>query len=454
MQAIEPRVDPGASSSPCGSSAKWVLFLCAGALAACGGGTAVPPTPVDDAAAGATLNGRSMALALPQSYTGTLHLGPYGSAGSISYALYGGPRGRLIDSNGQFVADSSIFGLTTANLLPGGVIAGEGSSAAGLTPHGIAVGWMQELDGTLRGFAFHSSTGRTDILPGHTLANFISESGIVGGRFCPPASACRAFHWRASADGLVEHLDFAASWMNNAGTMIGHYEPAGQARQLATVSLDGVMTPVLVDPVPGRSAEPQFIADDGSIFINTEGNLDGAFVGDAVVIVSGTARSVGGGIAPLPDICGACDCVARTAFTAFSATGHAVGMHTVHYRDPSGTWQIATETGFHWTARDGETAIKVDTADAIPTAVNSQGIVAGSLADPAPFQQGEIFVWQRDAGGVLLRSLLASPSDGRGKAEGIGDGGHLVITRFDPFQPDATSLTVYAPEPPVSEPGD
>ena len=49
---------------------------------------------------------------------------------------------------------------------------------------------------------------------------------------------------------------------------------------------------------------------------------------------------------PRPFMCQSAQCLERTAFTGFSATGHAVGVDRWHYLDDDGIWQLAAEGGF------------------------------------------------------------------------------------------------------------
>ena len=319
-------------------------------------------------------------------------------------------RGRLFDLKGDFMAtEESPVTLPRAVLVGGGLAVQAPSGAAGVTPNGIAVGsWFDPDIEANRGFVHFQSTGQTQFLPANTRAEFVSETGLVGGHVCTPdGSDCHAFHWSPSSQALAEHPHFGAVWMNNAGTMVGHYQPAEGTSRLATVDAGGAVTPLpSVDAGPGLSAVLQYIADDGTVFLNT-GNATTGAQGDAVVIANGAVTRIGRGIAPRPDICGICDCSESTGFRAFSATGHAVGVDRLQYSDKDGV-HVAAEVGFHWSARDGATVLRVGASDAIPTSVNAQGVVVGAIS-----AENKPFIWQKDVGGFRL------PFEGEVRASGM-----------------------------------
>ena len=178
-----------------------------------------------------------------------------------------------------------------------------------------------------------------------------------------------------------------------------------------------------------------------AVFINTSAET-GAPPGDAVVIAKGEAKTIGRGIARRPDICGICNCVETTAFRAFSATGQAVGVDSLLYLDKDG-WHVAAEAGFHWSASEGTTAIRLGEADAIPTAVNSQGLVIGAIAD-----DNEPFIWQAQACGKRLRPVLypdTQPGDFPIQMRGIGDAGHLLAITLNFQQADGITMTSFFP---------
>lgn len=421
------------------------LAVSAALLAGCGGGgsaaSGAAPSAVADSAAVAASDVGASAFSLPQSYT-RLRSFTFGSASDLGYEPVGESRGRLFDLKGDFMAtEESPVTLPRAVLVGGGLAVQAPSGAAGVTPNGIAVGsWFDPDIEANRGFVHFQSTGQTQFLPANTRAEFVSETGLVGGHVCTPdGSDCHAFHWSPSSQALAEHPHFGAVWMNNAGTMVGHYQPAEGTSRLATVDAGGAVTPLpSVDAGPGLSAVVQYIADDGTVFLNT-GNATTGAQGDAVVIANGAVTRVGRGIAPRPDICGICDCSESTGFRAFSATGHAVGVDTLQYSDKDGV-HVAAEVGFHWSARDGATVLRVGASDAIPTSVNAQGVVVGAIS-----AENKPFIWQKDVGGFRL------PFEG--EVTGIGDAGHLLAHSFDPGHASGHTITVYAPNPAASTPG-
>ena len=416
------------------------LAVSATVLAGCGGGgppaaTDAAPSVVDASGTVGASDVRPLAFSLPQAYR---RRGPsynWGCASCESFEPGGdGSRGRLLTLDGEFKVNSS-FPNTPA---PASSI-----TFYGITPNGTAIGWNSD---ERRGFVQFGSTGQTQLLPAHANPRFVAESGIVGGSVClPDGSDCHAFHWSPSAPVLAEHPLFQAAWMNNTGRMVGHYQPPGRASQLATVDPDGTITPLGFDAGPGLSAWPRYIADDGPVFLNVIREGDGNL--DAVVVANGTATRVGRGIVARPDICGICDCVERTFFTAFSATGHAVGVDHLEYPGPDGS-TLVVEAGFHWSARDGATAVEVDARTAIPTGVNAQGAVVGLMAD-----NQEPFLWHRDARGVRLNPLLVDREIIPIQHIDIGDGGHLLIHDQDPFHADGSGMAGWAPVPAAAAPG-
>ena len=314
------------------------------------------------------------------------------------------------------------------------------------------MGWLWGLDEIERGFVVLDSAGPR-LLPA-TLARSSSRNPVSWGATCASPSECvAAFHWSTEDPVPTLHPDFQAAWMNNPGTMFGHHEPAGGLRQLATVDRDGPVTPVPFDTVPGVSATPLYIADDGSLFINTRQGPD-VPGGDAIVISNGATEPIGRGIAPRPRVCTRVDCVESARPSPPSAPPVIrIGVNTLHYLDANLGWQVASTAGFHWTAKDGAIVIKVGASDAIPRAVNSQGAVVGALAgEQVGFVPNEPFIWHRAAGGVLLRQLLhIGPHLPVVVARGIGDAGHLLLYAAAPSEP-FDALVLYAPDPDICLP--
>ena len=446
-------VELGTRAAPSHAHAAWQALLCV-MLAACGGG-GPPATSASGLAAAANANANASAAApvgpvsqvfsLPQSYTRGASF-TFGSASSSGPSPVDGSRGRLFDLNGDFMAtDGAPTTEPRAVLIGTGLAIEASSTASGVTPNGIGIGWKvdREIDDN-RGFVFFRSTGLTQFLPAHTYAEFVAETGVVAGHLCDPRGAeCHAFHWNPTSQALVEHPNFQAAWMNNLGTLLGQYQPPGEPSRLATADPDGTISPLpAFVPAAGVSATPLYIDDTGAVFINTSAET-GAPPGDAVVIAKGEAKTIGRGIARRPDICGICNCVETTAFRAFSATGHAVGVDSLLYLDKDG-WHVAAEAGFHWSASEGTKAIRLGEADAIPTAVNSQGLVVGAISS-----DDEPFIWQAQAGGQRLRPLLypdTHPGDFPILMRGIGDAGHLLAITLDFQRADGVTLTSFFPD--------
>jgi len=417
-------------------------------LAGCGGGgepaaADAAPAIVDANAAVAAADVQTLAFSLPPGYTLVRALETGGCATCNADKPVGATRGRLFTLDGALMADSgSAVTPSSAVLIGGDFNMGEFSHAAGVTPNGIAIGTKLDFEiGTERGFVHFSKTGLTQFLPANTQAQFVAENGVVGGLVCRE-SDCHAFHWSPAAPAaLAEHAGFDAAWMNNGGTMVGRYQPAAGASRLATVDPGGVITSLPdFDPGPGLSAEPFYIADDGAVFVTVQGN-EREF---AAVIANGAVTRVGFGAVARPPVCGICDCIEGTSFSAFSATGHAVGMDRLRYQDKDGSWKLAAEAGFHWSARDGTVAVAVGTRAAIPMDVNAQGVVVGAIAD-----NQEPFLWHRDVGGVRLAPLLGENDtpEGFATAAAIGDAGHLLISTFDPLDSEGGSRREFAPKP-------
>ena len=426
-------------------------------LAACGGGGEVASTAIDVGEAAAAADIGQQAFKFPVVVHGH-HRAQWGNGfEKVYYTTSGESTGRLIDLKGRFIANFH----APINAPPAAGIAGgesinfpegaDSSSVLGLTPNGLAVGWLWGFNEIQRGFVVLDSAGPR-LLPDHTRAQFISESGLVGGHVCPP----RPNAWRRFT-GVPKTrcrpcIQLQAAWMNNPGTMFGHHEPAGGLRQLATVDRDGPVTPVPFDTGPGVSATPLYIADDGSLFINTRQGQD-VPGGDAIVISNGATEPIGRGIAPRPELCTRVDCVESAAFTAFSAAGHAVGVNTLHYLDANLGWQVASTAGFHWTAKDGAIVIKGrrvgrDSACS-QLARRRRGCSGGRAGGVGP---NEPFIWHRAAGGVLLRQLLHIGPDLRSSSR-EGSGTRDTCSCMWPLPASRLmSLVLYAPDPDICLP--
>jgi len=427
-----------------------LLAPLASTLLGCGGGGGALDAPsVQQDVRSQQADARSVASALPQSYIRIFN-DASGWAGGPVYNFLDASRGRVIDSLGRFVAGYRPTPLNPPQAFYSGVFQsvgdGEVSFSRAVTPNGIVIGGAQ-ADDTQSAFVMFSLTGETHFQP-DVEPEFVSETGLVGGHGCTVLGdplSCYAFHWSPRDQAVTQYPNFHAIWMNNAGVMLGRHEPQGAPRRLATVDRQGAIVPVSFDPTQDHIATPRFIADDGAIFLDTQSAEDAPPTGDAIVLIAECVPIiVGRGTAPRPARCDGSPCVERTSFTGFSATGHAVGVHSWHYRDESGAWQTAAEAGFHWSASDGATAITVAGSTGLPGAVNAQGAVIGTIAG-----EREPFLWAKDSDGMRLRTVLYPGSDPETlgiSVHAIGDAGHLLVTSHEPG--DQLSFhTVFAPEP-------
>jgi hypothetical protein len=112
-----------------------------------------------------------------------------------------------------------------------------------------------------------------------------------------------------------------------------------------------------------------------------------------------------------------------------------VGEHAWLYRDEDGNWQFAVEIGFHWSEKDGSTAI-TDAGAGLPFGVNAHGaaIVGGPAVRTPSSQNGraEPFLWQKGAGAMALRTTLFPDAEELQPEDvlevlAIGDGGELLV---------------------------
>jgi hypothetical protein len=174
----------------------------------------------------------------------------------------------------------------------------------------------------------------------------------------------------------------------------------------------------------------------------------------AAVLIAECLPLLVGRVAVRPAICDQRECIERTRFKAFSATGHAVGEHAWLYQDDAGNWQFAAESGFHWSAKDGTTAIEGAGAG-MPYLVNAHGavVVGGAAVRTPSSQDGQAapFLWKRGAGAVDLRPVLFPQPSGVVTPEetvrviALGDGGHLLVGLHTPGELES-GLLLFTPE--------
>jgi hypothetical protein len=342
-----------------------------------------------------------------------------------------------------------------------GAVRGEWSTASGISPNGIFIGTTLTESGGSRGFATFPPAADAYFMPANTSANFVSNSGLVGGFVCPeggqppacPDGRFHAVHWLPLTGEVTPHPGFEAVWMNDAGRMLGYEQLPAGSRRLATVDPDGLPRPVSFEPEAGFSAQARFIADDGTIFLDVADDPLNPRRASAVVLIDECVPIVVGRVAVRPATCQQKECIERTRFTAFSATGHAVGNHAWLYQDDAGNWQFAAESGFHWSAKDGTTAIEGAGAG-LPYMVNAHGaVVVGGAAVRTPTGQtgeAEPYLWKKGADAVALRSVLfpqpnmVTPEDPVWVIA-LGDGGQLLVALSYPLELEAL-LLLFTPE--------
>ena len=404
---------------------------------------------------------------LPTAYSVTFQDILSGGASFPYYSFPDASRGRVFDDQGQFAASiNAPHALSYAILAPPvrgmGAFQEDWSYATGISPNGIFVGTTNSVEAVSRGFATFPQTADAYFMPPNTSANFISTSGLVGGLACPeggqppscPDGSVQAVHWRPLTGDVTAHPGFEVVWMNDAGRMLGYRHLPDGTRRLATVDPDGVPREVGFEPDAGLPAHARFIADNGTIFLDVADDPVYPAPASAVVLIDECVPVVVGRVTVRPPICEQRECIERTRFRAFSASGHAVGEHAWLYQDDAGNWQFAAESGFHWSAKDGTTAIEGAGAG-LPYLVNASGaVVVGGAAVRTPLSQdgqAEPHLWKKGAGAVALRSVLFPQPDVVMTPEDIvrvialGDGGHLLVGLHTPSEL-LSFLLLFAPE--------
>jgi hypothetical protein len=428
-------------------------------LQGCGGGGAPSPDVWSESSEAPRLAGvAGSSPGLPVAYRLTFQDVLSGGASTPFYSFSDGSRGRVFDSRGRFAASlGAPVSLPRAILAPPverlGPAQEDWSYASGISPNGIFIGVTLDVQGIARGFAVFTQTTGTYIMPPYTTANFVSTTGLVGGFACPdggqgsppgcPDGSVQALHWQPQTGDLTLHPGFEAVWMNDAGRMLGYRHVPDGGKRLATVDVDGVQRELGFDFGAGLPAHARFIADDGTVFLDVAENPFDAGPASAAVLIAECMPLLVGRITPRPALCEQRECIERTRFKAFSATGHAVGEHAWIYKDDAGNWQFAAETGFHWSAKDGSTAIE-GVGAGLPRLVNVHGqVVVGGPALRTPTSQGDFeadpVLWKKGAGTVSLRSTLfpepgvVMPGD-RVRVIALGDGGELIVDVHTPSE--------------------
>ena len=413
-------------------------------LQGCGGGGDNRTEPAH-AAADAT----SRSSELPTAYLAVFTDVFAGGAGDPAYSVVDASRGRVIDAQGRFAATyGAPVGAPQAILAPPVQRMSsfeDRSFASGVSPNGIFIGTSYSLEQVNRAFATFTQTAQTYYTPAVSSADFVSTTGLVGGHACADGEgqpqSCGgdlrpfAVHWQPVTGELSPHPGFLAAWMNDGGRMLGYQELPDGTKRLSTVGPDGVVADLSFEPEAGFTAVPRFISDDGAVFLNVADDPFNPRREMAVVLIDSCVAVTVGRVAERPALCNTTECVERTRFTAFSATGHAVGEHAWLYRDEDGNWQFAVEVGFHWSEKDGSTAI-TDAGEGLPFGVNAHGaVIVGGPAVRTPSSQNgraEPFLWQKGAGAMALRTTLF-PDPGELQPEdvlevlAIGDGGELLV---------------------------
>jgi hypothetical protein len=440
-------------------------ILVAIALQGCGGGGAPGAEVLSSQSIEAARLAENPASpdAWPLTYRVTFQDVLGGGAGTAFYSFRDLSRGRVFDTQGRFVASlGPPVSLPHAILAPPvqrqGAAQEEWSYATGISPNGIFIGVTFDQQFVSRGFAVSADT--TYFMPPDTTAHFVSTSGLVGGYFCPgggqppgcPDGNTQAIHWRPATGAVELHPGFEPVWMNDAGRMLGYRQLPNGARELATVDPEGIPRPLGFEPEAGFSAQARFIADDGTVFLEVADDPNNARRGSAVVLIADCVPVVVGRVAVRPALCERKECVERTRFTAFSATGHAVGEHAWLYRDDAGDWQFAATASFHWSPKDGSSAIEGAGAG-LPYMVNAHGavLVGGAAVRTPSSQDGEAepHLWKKGAGAVALRSVLfpdgSLTPETRFFVIALGDGGQLLVGLSHPLELES-SLLLFTPD--------
>jgi hypothetical protein len=349
---------------------------------------------------------------------------------------------RVINSAGQFIGHYVIAPSTERHALFYGGSGGStqaignpdaelASGASNIAESGLVAGTTlgtgaDSVDPMIWGFAWTASKGKTSVPGGKpefvtSSADFTATRDLVGGRLCTVIGACMAFIWDTASPTLSEYPNFDPRWMNDAATMVGFIDPLS-APHLDTLTREGRLTTLMLDDTPDTT--DHFIADDGTVFLNiSHAIVQGDFKAGAIAFVDGVPMNIGRGVATLP-VNGARPSSEVATFTAYSAGGSAAGVDRFDYIDTSCGELRQAAAAFVWSAATGTTRVDVGAQQAVPTAVNRDGVVVGYTVD-----DGKPFVWTRSAGGVPLETLIAGPgADIRlGHAVAVGDGGHILV---------------------------
>jgi hypothetical protein len=433
-----------------------VPLSCLTLLTACGGGgtdiqAAQPQAVGTDQVAASDAD--AAGTAIPASYTLTVIKGPEG-------VMNGHVGASKVNSKGQVIG-SYDFGL-----FPGDKVAKFGyfySTAAGFqvldAENASIQSWPQDINedgivvGSTNGFRPDGSTfdsrafvwslagGKTELLSPDasvlsSFADFVSDSGIVAGRRCL-AAGCAVFQQDLSTSERRDYRDFKfVNGMNEAGTMLGFFGASDTTSRLATISRDGTVAP-LQPELSSADAQPEYIADNGTVFLNALESIGNLKAG-AVAVIEGVAQNVGRGIAPSPSG------TEQALLTAFNGSGEAVGFDL-----PDGPGPDARQSfGFFWSAAGGAVPIKIDDQETDPRLINKGGLVAGTRGNRQ--FEGPPFLWTRNSG-VLIEPLIVNLPAGRHlkSVHALSDAGHLVGS-LDDDELVLLTPTALCPTPPAA----
>jgi hypothetical protein len=397
-------------------------------VSGCGGG-AQPPneSPAQEALSVDVPVGQPQQATpgLPPSYTSqAIHFADGPSSAT--------PGLRVINSKGQFVADSGlVYGgtgdsLTAISQSPTYVPHGRASINEDGTVAGKADRILFDSDGVTPisiaevAFVWRPSTGITELLAnreGAGIRVFIGDNGDVGGQRGHFDAPSEIFHFSSGLTAPTFYgstQDVEADYMNNIGTILAVFFvfPA----EIQTISREGHFENILPAYAPDSSfRQPAFLDDDGRVYLDTQRG--------ATVVDAGGTTLIGRGCVALPAECPGTNCSELTRFVSFASKGHAVGSDGFSYTDSAGP-QFQSIAAFHWSPSAGTQRIDVSGAsNPTAVAVNNAGVVVGNAGD------GQAFVWSAATGGVRLQSLVRGLALGPSEflqAIAVGDGGHIL----------------------------
>jgi hypothetical protein len=91
-----------------------------------------------------------------------------------------------------------------------------------------------------------------------------------------------------------------------------------------------------------------------------------------------------------------------------------------------GTREQVSQVAFFWDPQSGASPMTSGQAWLQAVSVNRHGAVLGYIR-PDPQGPYDLFVWARDKGTVLLRTLAPNLPPAGVEPESIGDGGHILL---------------------------